>query len=108
MFSPNPDLEKEASQRLPDWKLTESNSPALMLDPRFSEIHPRSGENKHPATAHAEAPAGKADCRESHALPALPTESRLLTAGQNPATLTSRMGDPCLPGGGREGGLLRN
>lgn len=75
-FSPNPHLEKEASQHLPDWKLTESNSSALMLDPRFSEIHPRSGENKHPATARTEAPAGRADCRESCAPPALPTESR--------------------------------
>lgn len=100
-FSPNPHLEKEAFQHLPDWKLTESNTSGLMVDPNFSQIHPRSGENKHPAAAHAEAPAGRADCRESQAPPVIPSESRLLKAGQAPSPLTSMMGDPCLPGGGR-------
>lgn len=102
-FSPNPHLEKEVFQHLPDQKLTKSNSSGLMVDPNFFQIHPRSCENKHPAAARAEAPAGRADCRESWAPPAIPSESRLLTAGQAPSPLTSRMGDPCLPGGRREG-----
>lgn len=101
-FSTNPHLEKEASQHIPDWKLTESNSSGLIVDPSCSQIHPSAGENKHSATAHAEAPEGKADCRESRALPVIPCESRLLTAGQAPSPLTSRMGDPCLPEGRRE------
>lgn len=99
-FSANPHLEKEASQHIPDWKLTESNSSGLIVDPSFSQIHPRSGENKHSATAHAEAPEGKSDCRESRAPAVIPCESQLLTAGQAP--LTSRMGDPCLPEGRKE------
>lgn len=39
-FSPNPHLEKEASQHLPYWKLTESDSSGLVMDPSFSQIHP--------------------------------------------------------------------
>lgn len=103
MFSLNPHLEEEASQHLPNWKLTESNPSGLMVDPSFSQIHPRSGENKHPAAARTKAPAGRADFGESRAPPVIPSESRLLRACQVPSPLTSRMGDPCLPGGRREG-----
>jgi len=109
-FSPNPHLEKEPSQHLPDRKLTESNSPGLMVDPSFFQIHPRSSENKYSATACAEAPAGRADCRESWAPPVIPSESGLLTpAKHHPLSLQGWVIPACWGREGRrEGGLLHN
>lgn len=83
-------------------KVTESNSSGLMVDSSLFQIHSRSGENKHPATACAEAPPGRADAGRARLRLRSPlNHSSCWLAKCHP--LTSRMGDPCLPEGGREG-----